>query len=115
MPTYSAAAYCCFDSSCSNKKITHLTIFSSSEFSSSNNIKNSSNNIKSRQSLREKSFQNGKGKKSSVSENKNLVSIMVVKSSSVKEKPLWKKWIFGSKKFRSIVLLHVICIVYGKL
>lgn len=119
MARYSAATYFCFDP-CSNKKITHLTIFSSSEFSSSssssNHIHNSSNNLNSRQSLTEKPFKNGENlqeKKSSISKNKSPVSIIVVKSGSVKQKPFWKKWLFGSKKLRSVILLHVICIVYG--
>lgn len=119
MARYSAAGDSCFDPY-SNKKITHLTIFSSSEFSSSssssNHINNSFNNLKSRLSLKGKPFKNREnlqGKKSSVSKKKIPVSIIVVKSGSVKQKPFWKKWSFGSKKLRSVILLHVICIVFG--
>ncbi|KAH6801778.1 hypothetical protein C2S51_033224 [Perilla frutescens var. frutescens] len=111
-----AAVYCCLDS-CSNKKITYLTIFSSSEFSSSstsssNNINISLDSLKSRWSLTQKSFRNGKGcrRKISVARNETIVS---AKPCYVKKKPLWKKLLFESKKFKSIILLHVICIVYA--
>lgn len=103
-----AAVHSCFNS-CSHKdKIIHLTIISSSQFSSystnlSNNVNVSLHSLKSRQSLTEKPLRNGKTR----------VSLMVTKPCSVKKKPLWKNLVFGSKRMRSIILLHIICIVYG--
>ncbi|KAG6421605.1 hypothetical protein SASPL_118162 [Salvia splendens] len=92
--SYSAAAYC-FDS-CSHKK---LTIFSSSS-PSSNSSNYSLDSSTSRNILR------------SVVEKRTHVSI-VVGCVSVKKKHFWNKLRFGSKKFRSIILLHLICFVYA--
>lgn len=104
-----AAVHSCFNS-CSHKhKIIHLTIISSSQSSSScstnlsNNVNVSLHSLKSRRSLTEKPLRNGKTR----------VSLMVMKPCSVKKKPVWKNLVFGSKRLRSIILLHIICIVYA--
>ncbi|KAL1564078.1 hypothetical protein AAHA92_06481 [Salvia divinorum] len=114
--SHSGATYC-FDS-CSHKKLTRLTIFSSSS-SSSSSCSNSSNDTNysldsstSRNILIEESFVKGKNRqgKRSVVEKQIHVSIVV---GSVKKKHFWSKLRFGSKKFRSIILLHLICFVYA--
>lgn len=117
MPRDSAAVATvqCYFHSCGHKKITDLTIFSSSEFSPPpSSTTTSSNNLNislalSRQNFAEKSSRNGKSHQQT-----NSVAVMVKKPCSLdRKKPLWKKLLFGSKKFRSIILLNVISIIYG--
>ncbi|KAK6127741.1 hypothetical protein DH2020_038517 [Rehmannia glutinosa] len=94
----------CYFNSCSHKKTTHLTIFSSSssEFSASASASSTTSNINisvavSRKNLTERSLRNGKNRQGSnvVSENRK------------------KNLLFGSKKFKSIILLNVITFIYA--
>ncbi|KAG8388031.1 hypothetical protein BUALT_Bualt02G0082900 [Buddleja alternifolia] len=98
-----ATVKCYFNSIARKKKITdHLSVYSYSEFSSFYTTC-SNGNISltfSRKNLTENSFRNAKGH--------------VKKPCFIhRKKPLWKKLIFGSKKFRSIIMLNVITIIYA--
>ncbi|PIN10240.1 hypothetical protein CDL12_17173 [Handroanthus impetiginosus] len=94
----------CHFHSCSHQKITRSAIFSSSEF------------YHFCSNLTEKSLRNGKSRHGTnfVADSKRRVSIMVKKDRFINRKnPLWKKLLSGSKKFRSIILLNVITVIYA--
>lgn len=115
MPRDSKFANHCYFHSCTYEKITHLTIckFSPPPSPSSSSSPSSSTsrktNISSPEYSREKSLRNGNlhRKKSPISESMRIVSV------KLKKPALLKKLLFGSNKLRGIILLNLICVVYG--
>ncbi|XP_073123025.1 uncharacterized protein [Henckelia pumila] len=104
----------CHFHSCGRRKITHLTIVSSSKssFSSESNGVNLSS-VTIRESLTEKTLKNGRFRQE-FTENTSFVSAMFEEPCSRNERSrFWRKSVFGNKKFRSIILLNVITIIYA--
>ncbi|KAL3640727.1 hypothetical protein CASFOL_015695 [Castilleja foliolosa] len=91
-----------FQSRSHKKKITS---FLPSEFLASSSTTNNNNNNNifaiSKQNLSQKSLRNGKSRQRKSSLAKNI------------KKPFWKKLLFGSKKFKSIILLNFITVIYA--
>lgn len=110
------------------RKISHLTICSSSDLSSSsvNNCSATSRKILAERSTRSGRNCNGSfsilgsetGKadaKAKAHESSKCTFTIMANKSSVRRRPFWRKLLFGSRKFRSIILLNVVTVVYGKL
>lgn len=100
--------------SCGRKRITHLTIVSSSKLSCS--YENNGVNLSSvtiRENLTDKTLKNG-GLQQEFAETETSVSAMGEKCCSRRERrDFWRKSVFGNKKFTSIILLNVITIIYA--
>lgn len=104
----------CHFHSCDRKRITHLTIASSSKLSCSSES-NGVNlfSVTIRDNLTEKTLKNGRFQQE-FADNKTCVSAMGEERCSRKERRhFWRKSAFGTKKFRSIILLNVITIIYA--
>lgn len=125
----------CYLNPSGHRKITRLTIFAVSDPSSSSSSSSSKNNSPaaySKQFLTENSSKSGKSsygaffvqkestythdgdvnKTNGKETSKGPITIMA-KRFSAKRRPFWRKLLFGSKKFRSIILLNIVTIVYG--
>lgn len=123
----------CYLNPCERRKITNFIIFSSSDPSSSSysRINNPLATSFSKQFLTEKSLKGEKSyhgdffvqKESIIAHggearikvkeaSKGSVTIMAKKSSD-KRQPFWRKILFGTKKFRSIMILNVVTVVYA--
>lgn len=125
----STATISCYLNPYERRKITTFTTCSSS---SSDSYDPSSSS--SKQFLTEKSLKGEKGyhgaffvKKESIithgrdaeinkvfkEASKDSVKTIMAKNSSDKRQPFWRKFWFGTKKFRSIFILNVVTVVYG--
>ncbi|KAI5660277.1 hypothetical protein M9H77_29070 [Catharanthus roseus] len=125
----------CYLNPSGHRKITRLTIFAVSDPSSSSSSSSSKNNSPaaySKQFLTENSSKSGKSsygaffvqkestythdgdvnKTNGKETSKGPITIMA-KRFSAKRRPFWRKLLFGSKKFRSIILLNIVTIVYA--
>ncbi|XP_027167538.1 uncharacterized protein LOC113767590 isoform X1 [Coffea eugenioides] len=136
--TAAAATISCYLNSYGIRKISHLKVYSYSDPSSSSSNPSSSSSSSSsvrscsaasRKILAERSSRSGRNfdgafsiietetckveTKTKSNESSKGPSKIKANKSSIRRRPLWRKLLFGSKKFRSIILLNVVSVVYA--
>lgn len=122
----SVATVSCFLIPRGSQKISQLTVVSFSDHSSSPATSSSLNCCSAifGEGLKEKSWRKAVNchgnwsvfcsEERESSKGKDSV-LVVTKKSLARKKPFWRKILYGSNKFRSVILLNVITVVYGML